>query len=173
MVEFLLHRNTDLVIGLFPRHMERIGAWQQLLTRKKIPFILRSQLTEAVDHSTVILWDTIGELQEGYSRANATFVGGSLAPLGGQNFLEPLAAGLQPVIGKFWSNFYWVGEKIFKNNLVIRVNTWQEAADVLLNNLNDQPDPEKIRELFVQYAERYRGGTRTACAEIHRLLALN
>ena len=32
-----------------------------------------------------------------YARAQAVFIGGSLAPLGGQNFLEALAQGVAPV----------------------------------------------------------------------------
>lgn len=170
MVESLLHHNTDLTIGLFPRHMERISTWQRHLKQKNIPFQLRSQLTEPANQATVILWDTIGELQKAYSRANAAFVGGSLMPLGGQNFLEPLAAGMQPVIGDSWSNFYWVGEEIFTQNLVLRVNNWQEAVNVLLHSMNDPSDPVKVRELFSQYALKRQGGTRTACAKITQLL---
>ncbi len=170
MIKSLLHHNPKLVIGLFPRHMERISAWQQHLQRDKIPLQLRSEISEPVQKSSVILWDRIGELQQGYRRADAAFVGGSLMPLGGQNFLEAMTAGLQPVIGQSWSNFYWVGEEIFKQNLVFRVDNWQEAVNVLLNCLESPSDKGKVQQTFEQYARQQEGGTVTACNAINNLL---
>lgn len=170
MIKSLFHHNPKLVIGLFPRHMERISAWQQHLQKDKIPVQLRSEISEPVQRPTVILWDRIGELQQGYRRADAAFVGGSLAPLGGQNFLEAMTAGLQPVIGQSWSNFYWVGEDIFKQNLAIRVDNWQEAVNVLLNCLKSPTDRNKVQQTFRQYAKKQEGGTTTACNTINNLL---
>lgn len=170
MIEALLRHNPKVVIGLFPRHMERISVWQQQLQKDGIQFQLRSEVSTPVPQTSVILWDTIGELQQGYKRANGAFVGGSLMPLGGQNFLEPLSAGLQPVIGDSWSNFYWVGEEIFAQNMVIKVQNWQEAVNVLLNCLETPSDKTVVQEKFRQYAIKQQGGTATACAEITRLL---
>ena len=170
MIESLLRHKPNIVIGLFPRHMERISAWKQQLQKDEIQFQLRSEITTPVPVTSVILWDTIGELQQGYMRATGAFVGGSLVPLGGQNFLEPLSVGIQPVIGDSWSNFYWIGEEIFAQNLVIKVQHWQEAVNVLLNCLEDPSDKKIVQKKFNQYASKQQGGTATACAEIKRLL---
>jgi 3-deoxy-D-manno-octulosonic-acid transferase len=170
MIESLLRHNPRVVIGLFPRHMERISTWQQHLTKQQIPFQLRSTISSPITEGTVILWDTIGELQQGYHRADGAFVGGSLVPLGGQNFLEPLSAGIQPVIGNSWSNFYWVGEEIFQENLVFKVDNWQEAVNVLLNGLQQPTNHIKVQQKFTEYARQQQGGTATACAKIMHLL---
>ena len=170
MIESLLRHNPDVIIGLFPRHMERISTWQQYLTKQNIPFQLRSTISSPVTGGIVILWNTIGELQQGYHRANSAFVGGSLIPLGGQNFLEPLCAGIQPVIGSSWSNFYWVGEEIFQQNLAIRVNNWQEAVNVLLKGLTQPTNHTVVQHKFKEYIQQQQGGTTTACTKIISLL---
>ena len=53
----------------------------------------------------VFLLDTIGELTTAYLLADAVFVGRSLAPMGGSNPLEPVAAGKPTVIGPHHEHF--------------------------------------------------------------------
>lgn len=53
----------------------------------------------------VFLLDTIGELTTAYHLADAVFVGRSLAPMGGSNPLEPVAAGKPTVIGPHHEHF--------------------------------------------------------------------
>ena len=53
----------------------------------------------------VLLLDSIGELAGLYSLADATFVGGSLAPAGGHNILEPAWFARPPVFGASMENF--------------------------------------------------------------------
>ena len=47
----------------------------------------------------------MGEMLAYYASADVAFVGGSLLPLGGQNLLEPLAAGIPVLIGPHTFNF--------------------------------------------------------------------
>ncbi|MDE2653341.1 MAG: 3-deoxy-D-manno-octulosonic acid transferase [Gemmatimonadota bacterium] len=53
----------------------------------------------------VFLLDTIGELTTAYLLADAVFVGRSLAPMGGSNPLEPVAAGKPTAIGPHHEHF--------------------------------------------------------------------
>ena len=161
----------ETITGLFPRHMHRIDHWKNALNRSGLKWGLRSSLDEtAADKGTVILWDKFGELNQAYSLANAVFVGGSLAPLGGQNFLEPLICGVPPVIGPYWDNFAWVGQEIFSGGLVIKADNWQAVSDRLIRQLQ-QPEPkETIRDLALQYIQNRTGGTGQACRLIEREL---
>jgi 3-deoxy-D-manno-octulosonic-acid transferase len=52
----------------------------------------------------VLLLDTLGELAGAYSLASATFVGGTLAPIGGHNLLEPVQAGCAVAFGPHVQN---------------------------------------------------------------------
>ncbi|MFP3981574.1 MAG: 3-deoxy-D-manno-octulosonic acid transferase, partial [Desulfobacterales bacterium] len=159
-------RQPDAAIGLFPRHMHRLGHWENTLSRMGAKWSFRSRLQSSVKPGQIILWDTFGELMDAYALADAVFVGGSLAPLGGQNFLEPMVYGNRPVIGPFWDNFFWVGEAIFRQGLALRENNWQAAADRLVDELRTPPDREKIRKQAEEYITARRGGARRACQVI-------
>jgi 3-deoxy-D-manno-octulosonic-acid transferase len=95
-------RSSRLIVA--PRHMHRIAAWGALLDDASLSWTLRSAPRSDAD---AVLWDAFGELPWLYRVADATFVGGSLAPLGGQNFLEALAAGTEPFVGPHLDNFAW------------------------------------------------------------------
>jgi 3-deoxy-D-manno-octulosonic-acid transferase len=164
-------RQPDAVIGLFPRHMHRLGHWENTLSHMGAKWNFRSKLHSSVKPGQIILWDTFGELMDAYSLADAVFVGGSLAPLGGQNFLEPMVYGNRPVIGPFWDNFFWVSEEIFRQGLVLRENNWQDAAERLVDQLRNPPDREKIRRQAEEYITARRGGARKACRLIENHLS--
>jgi 3-deoxy-D-manno-octulosonic-acid transferase len=155
------------VTGIFPRHMHRIGHWVETLGRMNMPWMLRSDMNgRTVKPGTLILWDTFGELNHAYGMARAVFVGGSLAPLGGQNFLEPLVCGVRPVIGPYWDHFAWVGEDIIRQGLVIKVGNQQSAVSELMERLR-RPEPRgPVREAALKYIHERSGGTRQACDAI-------
>jgi 3-deoxy-D-manno-octulosonic-acid transferase len=166
-----IHRRCpDTVIGLFPRHMHRITYWKEALNRIAIPWMLRSQIETPVPENTVILWDTFGELSSAYSLSKGAFVGGSLASLGGQNFLEPLTCGVIPVIGPSWENFLWVGREIVKQGLVHEAADWQEVANFLVESVEKTTPRENIRRAAFMYMKNRQGGTDRACRLIEKLL---
>jgi 3-deoxy-D-manno-octulosonic-acid transferase len=175
----------DIVIGLFPRHIHRTEHWKITLNRIGIRWTLRSELPECRNsffvvnpecknsffaNGTVILWDRFGELSLAYRLAKAAYVGGSLVPLGGQNFLEPLIAGIVPVIGPYWEAFAWVGNEIMEQGLVRVAADWKEVAEILLRQLETSPRTEDIRALSLEYLRTRQGGTARSCALIAEFL---
>jgi 3-deoxy-D-manno-octulosonic-acid transferase len=171
MIGYLRDHQPNLVIGLFPRHMHRIGPWQDRLASAGIPCQLRSRTTAAVAPGSVILWDVFGELSKAYAAARGTFVGGTLAPLGGQNFLEPLTCGLVPVIGPSWETFDWVGEELFAKGLVRVAADWRGAAEILLETMASPPSRKAVRMALEAYLQDHQGGTAHSATAIEALLA--
>jgi 3-deoxy-D-manno-octulosonic-acid transferase len=108
------------VLAVAPRHMHRVRPWEEKLTAAGLPFARRSE-TRAAPGGGVLLWDTFGELPALYAGADAAFVGGSLAPLGGHNFLEALGQGVRPAVGPHVENFAWIGGDIFDSGLARQV----------------------------------------------------
>jgi len=170
LIAYLRDRRPDLIIGLFPRHMHRVGPWQDRLTTAGIPCRLRSRTTDAPPPGSVILWDVFGELTKAYAAACGVFVGGTLAPLGGQNFLEPLTCGLVPVIGPSYETFAWVGRDLFAKGLVRVAADWRRAADILLELLAAPPSKKTIKKALGNYLQEHQGGTAIAVAAIKTLL---
>lgn len=146
-------------IALFPRHMDRVGLWEMMLNGAEMPIVLRSQITEPPAPGTVILWDTFGELGFAYQLARAVFVGGSLAPLGGQNFLEPLAFGKMPVIGASYHNFQWA-EGIIDEKMVCSVDDVDGVFDQIMRILKRTAKPEAVQKRFSTWLKDHQGGTK-------------
>lgn len=154
----LLRARPEAVIGLFPRHLHHIPLWSRALDRAGLSCAERSRLTAPVAPGSMVLWDTFGELLPAYGLARAAFVGGSLAPLGGQNFLEPITRGVVPVIGPHWSNFAWVGREIFDSGLAVRAADPVEALAALLRLLDDTPSRDHVSARGAAYIKDRRGG---------------
>lgn len=170
LVQGLKKERPKTVIGLFPRHMHRIDAWKVMLEEAGLPWILRSEIENHAPFGHVVLWDIFGEMNSALSLARAAFIGGSLAPVGGQNFLEPLTYGITPVIGPYWSNFTWVGEKIFDQKLARQEKDWESVLQALLDISKRASKPEKVKKDFEKYLEKMRGGTDAACAAIKKYI---
>lgn len=160
----------SIVIGLFPRHKHRIRAWKELLRKKGCTWELRSKVKSRVAGGTVILWDIFGELTAAYSIASSAFVGGSLRPLGGQNFLEAVSCGIVPVIGPHWNDFFWVGEEIFELGLAKQASGWKEVANIIVQSLNNLPFRDKTLKKCLMYIKERQGGADMACRLIEDIL---
>jgi 3-deoxy-D-manno-octulosonic-acid transferase len=170
MIANIIQGRKDVVLGVFPRHMHRVEHWQKRLSDLGVSWRLRSDCTGSVVRpTTVILWDAFGELPAAYSRANAAFVGGSLAPLGGQNFLEPLTCGVRPVIGPSWENFHWIGTAAVKEGLVKVAEDWRAVSKSLVRDLECPLSRKTVQKAVARYVKVRQGGTVEACREIERL----
>ncbi len=171
MLGTILAREPEAVIGLFPRHLHRVESWCRMLSGMPVRWVRRSGHSEPVAPGTVILWDVVGELAAAYPLARAVFVGGSLAPLGGQNFLEALINGVRPVIGPHWGNFAWVGPEVHTRGLVRVAVDWKQASEFLISDMqNPAPGPE-ARARAAEFIHSRQGGALKACSVIRSLLA--
>ena len=90
-----------LRLVLVPRHLERVPGVLRMLRREEASVGLRSEGAAKAD---VVLVDSIGELTSLYALAELVFVGGTLAPIGGHNLLEPVQAGKLVVHGPHVEN---------------------------------------------------------------------
>ena len=170
LVREIASNRSQVVMGVFPRHIQRVKFWQDGLTQLGIRWVLRSAASNPVSAGTVILWDTFGELMSAYRLAQSAFVGGSLAPLGGQNFLEALISGVIPVIGPSWENFAWVGQGIIDTGLLRVAGDWRQTAALILQDL-DTPRPRApVIERVNQFIKTRQGGTDQACRQIESIL---
>ncbi len=170
MMLYIREKYSAAIIGLVPRHLHRVAYWQETLASLAIPFQLRSKTGQTATEGSVILWDKFGELMDVYARAQAAFVGGSLAPLGGQNFLEALTCGVIPVIGPYWENFAWVGQDIIQEKLLQVASNWEEAVEMLMNHLFFPPSRKTVCQKALQFIKKRQGGAMQACRLINHLL---
>jgi 3-deoxy-D-manno-octulosonic-acid transferase len=166
MIQHILARVPDQVVAVFPRHMHRLGPWKHRLKKSGVPYSLRSQLSAPPSTPGIILWDRFGEMHQAFRHARTVFVGGSLVPLGGQNFLEPLCQGAPVVTGPFWDDFFWVGKQVFDTGLIQKTPDWRTAADAMVFHLTHPQDPKKRQQKAQAYVAARAGGAAMACQAI-------
>jgi 3-deoxy-D-manno-octulosonic-acid transferase len=171
MIHHMLDKFPEQVVAVFPRHMHRITSWKHLLAKTGHPFYLRSQMACPLSRPGIILWDRFGEMHAAFGHAAAVFMGGSLAPLGGQNFMEPLLQGAPVVTGPFWDDFFWVGTAVFDTGLVAKKPDWQTAADTMVHHLEHPGDRNKRRQKAGDYVTARAGGAELACNAILNALS--
>jgi len=169
LIEKLLERFPELEVGLFPRHMHRVKNWTGMLSDKKISWVLKSSSSDDMGCS-VVIWDVFGELINAYRRADAAFVGGSLAPLGGQNFIEAFMNGVVPVMGPSDFNFLWTGEEVIRDNLVKKGNNREEVLQLLVDTLENPVDKALIQQKADNYISLKQGGSSKTVQYIVALL---
>ncbi len=85
------------LLVIVPRHPQRSAAIQRELRAAGFAIAVRSQAQPPLAERSIYLADTVGEVEALICGASLVFVGGSLAPVGGHNLLEP-AAWAKPVI---------------------------------------------------------------------------
>lgn len=165
------HMRNPLLI-LAPRHPERFAVVAASLEASAWTVHRRSQWNPAEPISTgVFLLDTIGELGVIYSLADIAFVGGSLAPRGGHNILEPAMYGVATIVGPHTENFRDIVELFRRADAVVVVRDENELQAEFIDLL---ARPEERRTLGQHAAGLVRsqsGATERTLAELERLLA--
>ena len=98
-------RVPTLALVLAPRHPERVAEVERLVRERGLQPVRRSGLPKSQARGAVIIVDTVGELAQIYRVASVVFVGGSLAPTGGHNMLEPALLRKPVLFGPHTTNF--------------------------------------------------------------------
>ncbi|PIE61718.1 MAG: 3-deoxy-D-manno-octulosonic acid transferase [Desulfobacterales bacterium] len=166
LIKRLQKKYPEQTIAIFTRHMHRITPVFKKLRHQGLSPILGSEITQPLKGPGLILWDRFGELRAAYAHASTVFVGGSLRPLGGQNFLEPAVLGIPTTIGPHWKNFTWIGEQIFNTGVVTRCPNWKSVADTMVNHLNSAPNKTQLSKKITDYILTRRSGSKIAAQSI-------
>jgi 3-deoxy-D-manno-octulosonic-acid transferase len=148
-----------LLLLIVPRHPQRFDAVAELLRRRGIDFLRRSDRRPVPPETQVLLGDSMGEMAAYYAACDVAFIGGSLLPLGGQNLIEAAAAGRPILIGPHTWNFREVSEQAIAAGAALRVQSAEELA-VQVRSLFDRPEMRVgMGEAGRAFAEKHRGAT--------------
>jgi 3-deoxy-D-manno-octulosonic-acid transferase len=141
-----------------PRHPERFNEVAVLLGASGLSWARRSDAPKASDAACdVVLLDSIGELRGVYALAALVFVGGSIAPTGGHNVLEPAAAARCIITGAHTFNFSSIMRDFLEQDALVQLPTLDETqAPAAL--------AQTFRELLRNDERRRRTGERARAA---------
>ncbi|HEX7956373.1 MAG TPA: 3-deoxy-D-manno-octulosonic acid transferase [Pyrinomonadaceae bacterium] len=160
-----------------PRHPERFAEVAALIEASGFKWARRSGEPRASDAACeVILLDSIGELRAAYPLAEVVFVGGSVAPVGGHNVLEPAAAARAVVTGAHTSNFKAVVAALLEQGALVQLPEVADSeapralASAVRGLLEDEAARRRAGEQARAVLEENRGATARTVAMLAPIL---
>jgi 3-deoxy-D-manno-octulosonic-acid transferase len=142
---------------IVPRHPQRFAAVAALLASRGVAFRRRSDNAAIPGDVRVVLGDSLGEMFGYCIAADVAFVGGSLLPLGGQNLLEPIAAGVPTLVGPHTFNFAEASAGAIDAGAARRVADANALVNEIGALLRDGAARSAMRERALAFAAAHRG----------------
>lgn len=163
----------ELRLVLVPRHPEKTPQLEASLRKKNWSYELRSEAKPdaAASKPDVLVVDVIGELAAWWTLATVSYVGGSLGSRGGQNMIEPAAAGSLVCFGPNTQNFRDVVELLLAQQAAAVVRNEDELRELVHRALTQ---PRWAREIGNKGAElvlQHRGAAAKTAEAILQQLA--
>lgn len=128
-----------LRLVLVPRHKSGVDKAISFLDEVNTRYVRRSQahkFTELFAES-VIIGDTMGEIELYLGLCNIVFMGGSLVDIGGHNPLEPAYFSLPVITGPYYYNFKMQFEDMIDARAAYLANDEKRLYVLLENFIND------------------------------------
>ncbi|MGH9874240.1 MAG: 3-deoxy-D-manno-octulosonic acid transferase, partial [Pyrinomonadaceae bacterium] len=176
--QVLARTETKPRLMIAPRHPERFAEVTDLLKTSGLRWARRTAPQQASDgQAEVILLDSIGELRSVYSLASLVFVGGSIAPTGGHNILEPAAVGAPVIVGPHTYNFQSIVETFVEVGAIVQLEAVSDSATIieLANTVFELLDnPARAREigrLAQNLVSENRGATERTLRSLDSIIA--
>ena len=118
----------------------------------------------------VWLGDTLGEMALYYALSDVALLGGSFAPLGGQNLIEAAACGCPVIMGPHTFNFLEAAERAEAEGAALRVADIGEAVRSAIALVNEPRALAKAAHAGLAFAARNRGATQRTLVALQRYL---
>ncbi len=147
----LKQKHPSLLLIIVPRHPKRGEEIAQTLAAKGLAVAFRSKGEKIGKGTDIYVADTIGETGIFYRLGDIVFVGGSLVPHGGQNFLEPARLKSAIIVGGFMHNFAEMTKNAVKAKAIIKVKDDKALAVSLEKLLKDK----KTRQKYIANGARF------------------
>ena len=156
-----------LLVLMVPRHSRRFeelaGFSQSRRSAGRLPS----------PQDRVYLGDTMGEMDFYYAAADVAVIGGSFAPLGGQNLIEACAAGTPVVFGPSMFNFAEAARLALEAGAAVQAADAPGAIHAALRLLSNQEERKKMSVAGKALCDAHRGATQKHLLLCEELLGRN
>ena len=173
------------LLCLVPRHPQRFDEVAARVTQAGLTLVRRSAWAAAPSPETVRadagadagadadadvwLGDSMGEMPAYYAAADVALLGGSFAPLGGQNLIEAAACGCPVVMGPHTFNFAQAAEQALAAGAALREPD-MAAAVLRAVALGHGAERERMSAQALAFAARHRGAAQRMARQVLMLL---
>ncbi|NLJ62724.1 MAG: glycosyltransferase, partial [Alcaligenaceae bacterium] len=118
----------------------------------------------------VLLGDSLGEMPWYYAQAQVAIIGGSFAPLGGQNFIEACALGVPVILGPHTRNFEQAVDDALNEGAALRVQNAEAALKTSMQLLEDSTQRQRMADAGLHWVQKHAGSVERVMAGIHEIL---
>ena len=154
-----------------PRHPQRFDEVESLLGKAGFAVSRRSQWEQRPPMQSGAIWlgDSLGEMPLYYGLAAAALMGGSFAPLGGQNLIEALACDCPVILGPHTFNFSQASEQALHAGAALGVETMGAG---LCQALDLVAKPDRLQAAVQSCRQMVLGNRGAAAATAEAIQAL-
>lgn len=139
------HPSAFLVV--VPRHAERAAEVVADLKSLSLEPLLKTELNGDVpqpNEQTCLVVNTTGELRAWYFLASIVLIGKSFLAEGGQNPVEPLAAGKPVILGPNMQNFEEFAERMLHAGACVQLAKSEDLGEELIQLVEDEEKRERL-----------------------------
>ena len=148
----LKEKFPNLLTVIAPRHPQRGEDIQKKINNLELKTALRSRNEKITPQTDVYIADTIGEMGIWYDVINIVFIGGSLIPHGGQNFMEPSRVRDAVIVGPHMHNFTDAMNRAKKADAIIQITDTEELQDMITQLFENKELLDAKRSLAYNWA---------------------
>jgi 3-deoxy-D-manno-octulosonic-acid transferase len=169
-------RATDAVARevqwlLVPRHPQRFDEVAAMAAEHGLRVSRRSEWGTQPAGADIWVGDSLGEMALYYGMADVALLGGSFAPLGGQNLIEAAACGCPVVMGPHTFNFAEAAELAQQAGAAVRVASLAEGVRGAEEIAGSRERQESIAAAATRFAAAHGGAAHKTAAAVLALAA--
>jgi 3-deoxy-D-manno-octulosonic-acid transferase len=159
---------------IVPRHPQRFVEVENLLRKAGLSVARRSQWPTQpgapLPQADVWLGDSLGEMALYYGLSDVVLLGGSFAPLGGQNLIEAAACECPVLMGPHVFNFAQAAELAQSAGAAWTVADMGQAVDRALALVDNTAALQQARTAALEMALAHRGAAERTALAVRALL---
>jgi 3-deoxy-D-manno-octulosonic-acid transferase len=159
---------------IVPRHPQRFDEVAALIRDAGLSLARRSSWgetpTDEALQADVWLGDSMREMALYYACAQAALLGGSFAPLGGQNLIEAAACGCPVVMGPHTFNFAEAAELALAAGAALRVPDMSAGVATAIELLATPSRDDELSANALRFAAQHQGAARRMARRIVALI---
>jgi len=174
LVEYDGHAINDVANAvqwlIVPRHPQRFDAVVQLCAEHGFSVSRRSAWNGAPKPADIWVGDSLGEMALYYALSDVALLGGSFAPLGGQNLIEAAACGCPVVMGPHTFNFAQAAEVAVAAGAAFAQVDLAQAVDRAMALLRSPADLHQAVSAAKDLSQAHRGAAQRTARAVCDLL---
>ena len=158
---------------IVPRHPQRFDDVAALVQQHGLSVSRRSSWGQGAAPAVADVWlgDSMGEMALYYGLGHVALLGGSFAPLGGQNLIEAAACGCPIVTGPSVFNFQEAATLAQQAGAAFPVASMAQGVQLAVDLAQDGARLAQVRALAEHFAAAHRGAADRTAQAVQTLLS--